>query len=267
MDGDSGDDERLGRAFELQGEAEYEASLELLEEVSEERDERWALACEAYLELGRLEEADTARARVRELAGPDDPNSLWVEGKVRLAQWRLDEARAAFARLDAAEEGAPLLEAQALLADLAGDSDRAHALLVRAHRLDPEASPPPLRLRPEEFETIVRSAADELPPEFQAAFDEVAVVIDPMPTAEVLGAPASGHGPETLGLCLGLPYSERDAATSGEMPPTIFLFQRNLERFARDRAELEEEIRVTLYHELGHALGFDEEGVDEMGLG
>jgi predicted Zn-dependent protease with MMP-like domain len=26
-------------------------------------------------------------------------------------------------------------------------------------------------------------------------------------------------------------------------------------------------IRTTLYHELGHALGFDEEGVDELGLG
>jgi predicted Zn-dependent protease with MMP-like domain len=83
----------------------------------------------------------------------------------------------------------------------------------------------------------------------------------------VLDAPASGHGPGTLGLCVGVPYSERGTQSALERPPTIHLFQRNLERGARDRAELEQEIRVTLYHELGHALGFDEEGVDEMGLG
>jgi len=261
------EDELIDRAFELQGQGEFEESLEILEELPDDRGDRWVLACEALLELGRIEEADEARARVRELAGPDDPNALWVEGKVRLAEWRLDEARAALERLDIEDEGPPLLEELALLADLDGDADRAHALLVRAHRLDSEGRAKPLRLSSEEFEVIVRSAAGELPPHFQAAFEQVAVVIDPMPTAELVGAPESGHAPDLLGLCLGLPFSERDSGTSGEMPLTIFLFQRNLERIARDRAELEEEIRVTLYHELGHALGFDEEGVDEMGLG
>jgi predicted Zn-dependent protease with MMP-like domain len=264
---DPEDTERVTRAFELQGEGEYEASLELLEQVSEDREDRWALACEVFLELGELARADDARARVRAIAGPDDPSTLWTEGKVRLAQWRLDEARAVFARLDVAEEGPPLLEILALLADLDGDADRAHALLQRAHRMDSESYAKPLRLPAAEFEAIVHSAAGELPPDFQAAFEEIAVVIDPMPTAELLGAPQSGHAPDTLGLCLGLPRSERDSGASGEMPLTIFLFQRNLERYARDRAELEEEIRVTLYHELGHALGFDEAGVDEMGLG
>ena len=54
--------------------------------------------------------------------------------------------------------------------------------------------------------------------------------------------------------------------SSGELPPTVYLFQRNLERVCGDREQLVEEIRVTLFHELGHALGFDEEGVARMGL-
>ncbi len=260
-------DEILERAFELQGEAAFEESLELLEEVPLDRSERWVLACEAWLELGETDEADEARERVRSLLGEDHPDALWVEGKVRLAQWRIDEARAAFEQLDPREEGAALLEQLALLADLQGDSDRAHAWLERAHRVAPEERSKPLRLSPDEFESFVAEAASELPEPFRSAFEEAAVVIDPMPTAELVGAPESGHAPDLLGLFLGLAFSERDTSTSGVMPPTIFLFQRNLERIARDRAELVLEIRTTLYHELGHALGFDEEGVDEMGLG
>ena len=56
--------------------------------------------------------------------------------------------------------------------------------------------------------------------------------------------------------------NERTFAASGiEAPPRILLFQRNLERFARDEAELRREIARTLHHELAHYLGFAE---DEM---
>jgi predicted Zn-dependent protease with MMP-like domain len=49
-------------------------------------------------------------------------------------------------------------------------------------------------------------------------------------------------------------------------PSSIALFQRNLERFARDREELLEEIRITLLHEVGHFLGLDEDRLRDLGL-
>ncbi len=49
-------------------------------------------------------------------------------------------------------------------------------------------------------------------------------------------------------------------------PSSIALFQRNLERMARDREELVEEIRVTLLHEVGHFLGLDEDQLRDLGL-
>ena len=88
-----------------------------------------------------------------------------------------------------------------------------------------------------------------------------------MPPAALLGAPGSGHPPTTLGLFVGASLPEQETSSPGGLRPTIFLFQRNIQRDCRDHADVREQIRVTLYHELGHALGFDEEGVEAMGLG
>jgi len=191
---------------------------------------------------------------------------LWAEGRLRLAQWRLADARAAFVRLDPEVEGAPLVENLALLADLDGDWERADELYLKASSLDPQGSPLPPRLSADEFEDVVAEAATELPDEFQRALEEIPVVTDPMPSAALVGAPESGHPPDILGLFSGAALGERGSSAPTELPPTIFLFQRNLERAARTREDLLDEIRTTLFHELGHALGFDEEGVDELGL-
>jgi predicted Zn-dependent protease with MMP-like domain len=260
------DDVGLEEAFEALQAGDLEQCLGHLEDVDPERGERWTTATHALLELGQFSAAEQALSRARGLLEAGNEDVLWAEGRLRLAQWQIEDARAAFARLDPEVEGAPLLENLALLADLDGDQKRADALYRRAAQLDPEGPPPPPRLTPEQFEEVVAEAAAELPDEFRDAFDEMAVVIDPMPTAEIVGAPASGHPPDVLGLFVGPTIAERGAAHP-ELPPTIFLFQRNLERASRSRAELRDEIRTTLYHELGHALGFDEEGVDELGLG
>jgi predicted Zn-dependent protease with MMP-like domain len=72
--------------------------------------------------------------------------------------------------------------------------------------------------------------------------------------------------PDVLGLFVGSSELEISDGESARLPRRIFLFQRNLERFAHSRQELVEEIRVTLFHEIGHMLGFDEAGVEAMGL-
>lgn len=265
----SGDADEIGleQALEALQAGDLEQALGHLEDVDPERGERWTTATHALLELGHFAPAEEALERARALLGTRHEDVLWAEGRLRLAAWRLAEARAAFAQLDPEQEGTPLLENLALLADLDGEHARADALYRRAARLDPDGPPPPPRFTPEEFEAVVAEAAAELPPEFQQAFEEAAVVIDPMPTAEIVGAPESGHPPDVLGLFVGPTLGERGAAQAPELPPTIFLFQRNLERASRTRDELRDEIRTTLYHELGHALGFDEDGVDELGLG
>ncbi len=70
--------------------------------------------------------------------------------------------------------------------------------------------------------------------------------------------------PELLGLFAGVPLDQKSyLSAGGELPPQIYLFKRNLERFARPE-ELATQVAITLYHELGHYLGMDEEDLEEL---
>jgi predicted Zn-dependent protease with MMP-like domain len=72
---------------------------------------------------------------------------------------------------------------------------------------------------------------------------------------------------DTLGLFTGTGLDQiGQSGAPVDQPPRIMLFQRNLERFSAMAGELREQITVTLYHELGHYLGMDEEDLDGAGF-
>ena len=52
---------------------------------------------------------------------------------------------------------------------------------------------------------------------------------------------------------------------SGALPDRISIFRLPLEEDFDDGAELEEEIRITVLHELGHYFGLDEDRLSELG--
>jgi predicted Zn-dependent protease with MMP-like domain len=220
------------------------------------------LAGVALFDLGQPEDAAEALGRAVEL-DPDD-----AEFRAHLAQALF--ATCAFDRALAEAERALALDPDltdalcvaALVDERAGRRDTAEARLLRAAALDPERFPPPVRLSRPAFEGVVERAAAMLPTEFQERLAEVAVVVEDLPPEEILLEESPPLDPELLGLFVGTAINERTFAASGvEAPARIMLFQRNLERFARDEGELRREIARTLHHELAHYLGFAE---DEM---
>jgi predicted Zn-dependent protease with MMP-like domain len=65
---------------------------------------------------------------------------------------------------------------------------------------------------------------------------------------------------------------ERDAATTDDRALVAYeaKWQRRLARLQRsfpDDDELQEEIRITVLHELAHYFGIDEDRLDELGYG
>ena len=116
-----------------------------------------------------------------------------------------------------------------------------------------------------DFYELVEQAVEALPPELSRLLDNVAIVVDDWPD---YSTPLVSGGPgETLyGLYEGVPLTERGAGYYGVLPDKITIFRGPLERdFTKD--ELEEQVRITVVHEIAHYFGFDEERLEELGWG
>jgi predicted Zn-dependent protease with MMP-like domain len=116
------------------------------------------------------------------------------------------------------------------------------------------------------FDRELQVARDRLPGEFRRHLDAVHLIVDDIPDTALLQEEEPPLDPELLGLFVGSPLIERSSfsGTGGDLPPRIYLFKRNLERCVAEPDELAEQIAVTLYHELGHYLGLDEEDLEEL---
>ncbi len=117
------------------------------------------------------------------------------------------------------------------------------------------------------FEELVGRALDLLPPEFQAHLENVSVVIEDRPPADLLEEMGMDPGdPEDtlFGLYEGVPLIERrhDEAL---LPDRITIFRGPLLDWAESEEEIVEEVRVTVLHEIGHFFGMDEERLGELG--
>jgi predicted Zn-dependent protease with MMP-like domain len=112
---------------------------------------------------------------------------------------------------------------------------------------------PPARHAP--FEELVERALASLPEAAQRLLDNVAIVIEdePLDPAEDL-----------YGLYEGIALTEY-AADWVPFPNKITLFRLPLEEDFPDPLELEEEVRITVIHELAHHLGIDEDRLEELG--
>jgi predicted Zn-dependent protease with MMP-like domain len=104
------------------------------------------------------------------------------------------------------------------------------------------------------FEEHVRAALDSLPPDLAGALDNVAIVIED----------EHPDDPDLYGLYEGTPLPER-GDMAGALPDTITIFRLPLEEDFIDPRDLEDEIRVTVLHELGHHFGLDEGRLTELG--
>ena len=99
-------------------------------------------------------------------------------------------------------------------------------------------------------------AVDSLPPELRKAMSNVEIVVEDQ----------NAEDPDLYGLYLGIPLTERDTGYAGALPDKIAIYRRPLvEEFGDDPEVLQDEIRITVLHEIAHHFGVDEDRLTELG--
>jgi predicted Zn-dependent protease with MMP-like domain len=104
------------------------------------------------------------------------------------------------------------------------------------------------------FDRMVADALDDLPDELHHVLDNVVVqVLNRHPDE-----------PTLLGLYEGVPHTER---TGQEGPDIVSIFRLALCDMCEDMEDLEDEVFVTVIHEIAHAAGIDDDRLHELGWG
>ena len=117
----------------------------------------------------------------------------------------------------------------------------------------------------EEFQLVVEKTFESLPEQFQEVIDNLGIAVEDYPTEEIVSLMGLRSKHELLGLYQGTPLPERGSwyGMTPVIPDRIFLYKENIEREGRSR--LEETIRETLLHEIGHYFGMSEEEIRAAG--
>ncbi|TDT17752.1 putative Zn-dependent protease with MMP-like domain [Ilumatobacter fluminis] len=102
------------------------------------------------------------------------------------------------------------------------------------------------------FEQMVVDALDDLPDELVPVLDNVVVQIHDRNPDE----------PDLLGLYEGTPHTER---IGDEAPDVVSIYRVPLCEMCDDLDDLNEEIFVTVIHEIAHAAGIDDDRLHELG--
>ncbi|MCX5720599.1 MAG: metallopeptidase family protein [Nitrospirae bacterium] len=118
----------------------------------------------------------------------------------------------------------------------------------------------PLTVSPEEFDRWIQEALAGLPVPFASLADEVSIVVEEEPSAEVLQEFELESADDLLGLYQGVSIDETSFfQPAGELPARIAVYRGPILRLCRTKDEVIHEVRDTVVHELGHHVGLDDE--------
>ncbi len=229
---------------------ELEERLEQVEFLLEE-DPRQALEVLEKLREAHPEEEVIVLMMADALASTNQP---------KLARHVLQEWLAAH------PQSADAHHALGVLLDWLGDYHGSIAAFCETHRLDDEnwrKGPPLGDAFEEHLLQVVRHTVQGLPDQFRKPLGSVPIVIEDRPSLDLV---EQGFDPRSLGLFEGATHGEQRSVEVMPSPTRIVLYAANLAAEFPEAEELDEEVRITVLHEVGHFFGLDEERLAELGL-
>lgn len=111
----------------------------------------------------------------------------------------------------------------------------------------------------DDFQALAEAAYAALPANFVAAIDNVVVLTDDYPDADVLQEMQAKSPFDLLGLYQGWPLPERGSGYGGHPPDVIHLYRQPILAYCREHGEnVARCVRHVLIHEIGHYFGFSD---------
>ena len=107
------------------------------------------------------------------------------------------------------------------------------------------------------FEKLVERALQELPSLISERIENVGVVVEDWPSPVVLEEAGLDNPYDLLGFYQGTPLTDR-IDYGMVLPDKISIFRMPIEAVCSTEAEVMEEVRRTVVHEVAHHLGFSD---------
>jgi predicted Zn-dependent protease with MMP-like domain len=124
-----------------------------------------------------------------------------------------------------------------------------------------------MRISRKDFEDSVERALELIPDMFRSQLNNITIVVEDNPSQELLREMGIPPGETLFGVFTGVPLSERSVIEPPLYPDVILIFREPLMGACQSLAELEEEIAITVLHEVAHYVGLSEEQIEDLGYG
>ena len=122
-----------------------------------------------------------------------------------------------------------------------------------------------MNLSDQEFARIVRRSIDRIPDEIMRHVENVAITVEDRPSRELLDDMGIPPDDTLLGVYTGTALPERSMTSPSLYPDTIIIFKEPLLNICTSISELEDEIEITVVHEIAHYFGISEERLAGLG--
>lgn len=122
----------------------------------------------------------------------------------------------------------------------------------------------------DEFAELLSQALDNLPEDRVRGLQNVAIVYADEPSAEQRKKLHLRCDQTLFGLYEGIPLTKRAAATSLfsgtpiTMPDVITIFKNPILYASKTKADVAEQVRHTLWHEIAHYYGLNHDQIDKL---
>ena len=112
---------------------------------------------------------------------------------------------------------------------------------------------------------LMRRALDDLPEEYSTQLHNVTFLLRRAPSPRDRRRLSLGNA-VLFGLYEGVPLTQRGGSYDSVLPDRITLYWGPLIRSFPDEGQLSDEVRKTLYHEIAHYFGMDEDELHDTSV-